>query len=77
MRQKSWAVTVPFQTMHHTTVGCCFIRGNSDTIDDDETGKRLVIARLVTRSGGTIVGLLKWHQQEAQRVTTWSRARQH
>ena len=54
-----------------------FIWRNSDTFDDDETKKGLVIVRLAMRSGGTIVGLFKLHQQEAQRVTTWSRARQH
>ena len=31
-----------------------FIRGNSDTIDDDETGRGLVIVRLAMRSGGPI-----------------------
>ena len=31
MRQKSWAVTVPFQTRQHTTVGCLFLFGETVT----------------------------------------------
>ena len=50
---------------------------NSDTIDDDETKKKAGHCAPGNAAGGTIVGLFKRHQQEAQRVTTWSRARQH
>ena len=45
-----------------------FIWGNSDTFDDVETTKGLVIVRLAMRSGGTTVGLLKRHQQEGHGV---------
>ena len=50
----------------------CWVRPSprsSDSIDDDETGRGLVIVRLAMQSGGPIVGLVKWLQRECQRVT--------
>ena len=77
MKERSWAMMDSFQTQQHKTVRRWTHPGSSDTIDDDETRRGLVIVCLAMRSGGTIVGLFKRHQQEAQKVTTWSRARQH
>ena len=60
MKQRSRAIMDLFQTRLYKTVGRWFSHwGNSDTIDDDETGTGLVIVLLAMRSGGTIVGLFK------------------